>query len=300
MAQYFTRSRSQTSSRDQDERQLSAKAAFKLKLAVLDESAVYIFPNGSSAPTTSFPTSPSQTSDSSIPTELTLSAIETESSGGNQPSLLSNSPHSPTPAWESQLIFPEPSYGGIETPTSNMMEGSSSIASLVDPDAGTGATTRANGDNWRVRLTHYRETLFPHFLRDFTSSRQAVDIEASLDEPSTPPTQCHTVDQHPLPLLPFILSLFSVDEMTAELLMSDCDTTKSALFPGQRPLVLEDEKVALVQEVGGDETRLHGLAKLLVEEKFNSQYAARRAFWEVRRNTEIFPIFSSTLDSGFF
>jgi hypothetical protein len=289
MAQYFTPPRQQTS-RDQP---LPANGPFKLKLATLDESAVYVFPNPSSAPTTSIPSSPSQASDFSIPTELTLSAIESDSNGSNRPPLFSNSPHSPTPAWQSQLIFPELSYGGVETPTSSVTDDSSGPASPVDQDfAKTGATAEANADDWRARLMRYRETFLPHFLREFTSSQQTADIEPGLDDPSaTPPSHCHSVDHLPLPFLSFIHSLFSIDESTVELLRSDLDTSKSALFPGNRLHALDDEKATLMKEINGDEPceeELHGLAKLLVEEKLNSHYAVRRAFWEVRRDSDSF------------
>jgi len=97
-----------------------------------------------------------------------------------------------------------------------------------------------------------------------------------------------------------MLSLFSIDESTAELLMSDHDTSNSALFPGKYLHTLNDEKAALVNGVDADkigEEELHGLAKLLVEEKINSHYAVRRAFWEVRRDSESFSRLSS-LDIG--
>lgn len=83
-----------------------------------------------------------------------------------------------------------------------------------------------------------------------------------------------------------------------ELLTPNLDTSKSALFPGKWLHFLEDENAALLTEDNGDELReeeLHGLAKLLVEEKVNSHYAVRRAFWEVRLDSDSF---SNTLSLG--
>ncbi|KAF8964407.1 hypothetical protein BDZ97DRAFT_1919090 [Flammula alnicola] len=260
MSQYYVPQPQQSISRERSQEQEATASNTWDNSFHLVESAVYIFPNPSSAPP-----SPSQSSDFSAPTDFTISAIDFESGASDR-----RPPHSNSSSYAESSPLSE---------TSDLVRNSNPWEWTPDSRPGVNARlpidlplvaiesdAKGVSDQWHVFM-HPHDT---RMLLD--NSHSACDCQLSSSNPSLGKIpRCNPSENlssknpnkaHPLqfPLLSFFVSLLCIDQSTVDLVTSP--STQSFLFPGTHLLQLE---MGVNHKGRGhiDEKASHGVRKLL-------------------------------------